>query len=96
VSRFLLATKESIVKTIDITPTREEATRIYAYVLCQVASVPMVLKDYWNPTEDEAERIRDAYSIYDRYLKLIEYADYKATDAERRKWAKASLKKRGF
>ena len=83
-------------KTIDITPTREEATRIYAWVLCHTASVPMVLKDYWNPTEDEAERIRDAYSIYNAFMDLANKAHMNATASDKKKWSLAALKKYGF
>ena len=83
-------------RTIDITPTRDEHTRILAYVLCNVGSLPMVLADYWEPTEDEHERIRNAYSVYDRFIELAEFAEYAPTSAEKRKWARVSLKRYGF
>ena len=84
------------IRTIDVTPTAEEATRIYAYVLSNVSSLPMVLKDYWEPTADEGQRIRDAYNLFDEFVKLAQRADMTVTATEKRKWARAALKKHGF
>jgi hypothetical protein len=84
------------IKTIDVTPTVEEATRIYAYVLCNVSSLPMVLKDYWEPTEDEGKRIRDAYNLYDEFIKLAAKANMIVTNVDKRKWSRAALKQHGF
>ena len=84
------------VKTIDITPTVEEATRIYAYVFSNVSFLPVVLKDYWAPTEDEAVRIRDAWTLYSKYLELSVESDYTPTNGDKRKWSRIALKKHGF
>lgn len=83
-------------RTINITPTAEEATRIYAYVLCNVSSLPMVLKDYWEPTTDEGRRIRAAWHLYSDYLELCIDADYTPTDGDKKKWSRIALKRYGF
>ena len=83
-------------RTIDITPTRDEEARILAWALGNVGSTVMVLKDYWAPTEDEHVRIRGAYALFDSFIKLAREADMNATPAEKRKWARAALKKHGF
>jgi hypothetical protein len=84
------------IRTIDITPSPEEVTRIYAWILGHQGSTPMVLADYWAPTEDESVRIREAYAIYKGFMDLADKAHMNATASDKKKWARAALKKHGF
>ena len=59
--------------TIDLTPTREETIRIYAYILAmQSDTSPYQFGDYWNYTEAEEEVIIKAYQLWDSYTDFWE------------------------
>lgn len=67
--------------TIDLTPTREQTIRIYAYILAmQSDTSPYQFGDYWNYTEAEEEVIIRAYQLWDAYTDFWESVGYDLHD----------------
>jgi hypothetical protein len=82
--------------TIDMTPTADEATRIYAYLLANHANLsPWDFGDYWNYTEAEAKVINKAFKAYTDLVKAWEVSGLDHADlpqGARTKFIKSAIK----
>tara|TARA_R110001606_G_scaffold109813_1_gene235643 strand:+ start:336 stop:611 length:276 start_codon:yes stop_codon:yes gene_type:complete len=83
-------------KTIDMTPTEAQATRIYAYILANATNgSPYDFGDYWNYTEKESYAIRFTYMKFDSLVAVFEDVGIARKDIPKsaiNKLIKASIK----
>lgn len=83
--------------TIDLTPTREQTVRIYAYILASHTDTsPYRFGDYWAYTEAEEEVIIKAYQLFDAFTDAWEAAGLRIGDipvGTKKKFINGAIKK---
>lgn len=83
--------------TIDMTPTREQTVRIYAYILAGHSDTsPYRFGDYWDYTEEQEQVIAKTYLLWDAFTDVWENAGFEIADipkATKKKFINGAIKK---